>query len=96
MIQTDLYNALRLLRGDLPDVQNGQEAWEAVRPEHGSVFVKGSFWDVLQKHLLFSRSVHRQSRIANWIHGQKERAGVWPPIPLVTKQAVLPLPNTLK
>lgn len=95
-IHTDLYNALRLLRGDMPNVQNGWEAWQAVRPENGAAFVRGSFWDVLQKHLPFAKSEAAQKRLAVWITEQKRFQKTWPPIVLATRPAILPKPNILK
>jgi len=96
MIHNDLYNALLTLRGDLPDVQTGPEAWREVRPDKEGAFIRGSFWWVLQRSLPFAQSFDRQRVIAEWIWQMKENSGVWPPIPVVTKPAVLPLPNTLK
>lgn len=101
MIHTDLYNSLRLLRPDLPDVQTGQQAWDAVKPEGGD-FPRWSFWGILQSKLPFcTNSPAKQAKIAEYINNKADRTKQlgqqWPPAVLQYGRPVrLPLPNVIK
>jgi len=93
---SDLLNALRTIKPDLPDTNDLWQAMTAIRPE-GEEFLKRTFWRILCDALPFRKSPEEQKALANWILSQKKykesKGGPWPPAPLVTKRYRAPLPK---
>lgn len=95
----ELLSELRHIDWELPDYVTPKDAAKMLRPR-AAEFVRGSFWRVLIDKLPFARSEESQEKITAWLFSQRIRAKKagkpYPPKPIVTKPARLPLPSVLK
>lgn len=95
MLHPRLTGVLRTIHPTLPSGASPREAWEMIRPSQRP-YLKNSFWYVLGEKLPYARSAYKQTRLAEWIWEQKERAAkagqAFPPKPIELKPAA-PLPQ---
>lgn len=80
----------------IPEGVSPREAWALIRPE--GEFVHGSFWQIIDRKMMFAKTPEKQKAIAEYIYRKLEsyrkNDRVWPPAVLrVNKQIFQPIPK---